>query len=212
MDSKKSVLLTLLYSLTLVLLVLFSYTQVDLNLTISSNPIYQKAQQFLTYIGYFRRPYASFLYLIILAGLYITYSIILRMASRKNFSLGFLWQVIGLSMIFLFFAYPAFSHDFFNYMFDARIVTTYHLNPYFYKALDFPADLWIRFMHWTHRTYPYGPIWLLVTLPFSFLGFCKFVLTLVLFKVMFLIFYLSNIFLIWKISNNKANNSPVLPV
>lgn len=199
MDSKKSVWLTLFYSLTLVLLVLFSYTQVDLNLTISSNPIYQRAQQFLTYIGYFRRPSASFLYLTILAGLYITYSIILKMASRKNFSLGFLWQVIGLSMIFLFFAYPAFSHDFFNYMFDARIVTKYHLNPYYYKALDFDSDLWVRFMHWTHRTYPYGPVWLILTIPFSFLGWGKFVITLFNFKLMFLLFHFGNIVLIYKI-------------
>ncbi|MBI3379785.1 hypothetical protein HY029_03465 [Candidatus Gottesmanbacteria bacterium] len=84
-------------------------------------------------------------------------------------------------------------------MFDARIVTIYHQNPYIHSALDFPSDLWTRFMHWTHRTYPYGPIWLLITLPFSFLGFGKFVLTLFNFKFLFTLFHLGNVYFIYKI-------------
>lgn len=85
-------------------------------------------------------------------------------------------------------------------MFDARIVTTYHLSPYNFRALDFPHDLWIRFMHWTHRYYPYGPTWIMLTLPFSLLGFGKFTLTLLNFKILFVISYLGNTFLIKRIS------------
>jgi hypothetical protein len=97
-------------------------------------------------------------------------------------------------------------------MFDARIVTKYFQNPYIHKALDFPVDPWIRFMRWTHRTYPYGPIWLLVTLPVSFLGFGKFVLTLMNFKLMFLLFYLGNIFLIGKILGKTSPQNRLLGV
>jgi len=92
-------------------------------------------------------------------------------------------------------------------MFDARIVTTYAQNPYVHSALDFPGDLWTRFMHWTHRTYPYGPIWLLLTLPFSILGFGKFTLTFFAFKLMFTIFHLGNIYLIYKILKKTVPKS-----
>lgn len=112
------------------------------------------------------------------------------------------------------FSYPAFSHDFFNYMFDARIVTKYFANPYMFKALDFPYDPWIRFMHWTHRTYPYGPLWLILTIPFSLVGAGKFVLTMVNFKILFIIFHLGNVYLIYKITQKMIpkNSNTVLPL
>jgi len=69
--------------------------------------------------------------------------------------------LIGVGLLF---SYPFLSHDLFNYLFDAKIVTFYHQNPYILKALDFPSDPWLRFMHWTHRTYPYGPSFLFLTL------------------------------------------------
>ncbi|OGG02333.1 hypothetical protein A2W14_03930 [Candidatus Gottesmanbacteria bacterium RBG_16_37_8] len=207
------ILTVIFYSLLVLAFSIYSYSQIDLNLTLSANRLYQEFQKQLIYLGYYNRPLSAAIYFLLIVLMFIFYFHILRLSKVKKFPLvKLIFILLGLNIVIAVISYPALSHDFFNYLFDARIVTRYHLNPYQYKALDFPADLWIRFMHWTHRTYPYGPLWLAVTLPFSFLGFGKFVLTLVLFKVMFLIFYLSNIFLIWKISNNKANNSPVLPV
>lgn len=87
-------------------------------------------------------------------------------------------------------SYPFLSHDFFNYMFDARIATYYHQNPYIHKALDFPADSWLRFMHWTHRPYPYGPTFLIITLIPSILSFGKLIANYILFKGMCVGFYL----------------------
>jgi len=62
------------------------------------------------------------------------------------------------------------------------MVTFYGKSPYTHKALDFPGDPMLGFMHWTHRYYPYGPLWLLVTLPLSFLGFQKLLPTMILIK------------------------------
>jgi hypothetical protein len=70
-------------------------------------------------------------------------------------------------------------------MFDARIFTVYHQNPYLFKALDFPHDDWLRFMHWTHRSYPYGPTFLPLTLIPSALSLGKLLLNLIFFKLMF---------------------------
>jgi hypothetical protein len=97
------------------------------------------------------------------------------------------------------FAYNTFSHDLFNYMFDARIITHYGQNPYEHKALDYPHDDWIRFMQWTHRTYPYGPVWLALTVVLSVLGVGKLLSTFFLFKLMFAINYLACCYLLYKI-------------
>ncbi|MBI5123164.1 hypothetical protein HZA75_04880, partial [Candidatus Roizmanbacteria bacterium] len=187
------------YLVTLFTFAIYSYSQIDLNLTLSSNSLYQYFQQQLIYIGYFNRPLSTIIYILLLFLFFIFYFLFLWLVKQKKLTqLNILWLIIGSSVI-LFFAYPAFSHDIFNYMFDARIVTKYFSNPYFHTALDYPNDLWTRFMHWTHRTYPYGPVWLSITLPFSFAGFGKFVLTLFNYKLMFLLFHIGNIYLIYKI-------------
>jgi len=192
------------YLIILSLLVIYSYSQIDLNLTLSSNSLYQTFQKALIFLGYFNRPVSAAVYTGIIFTLFIFYFLIILAVKKTGFSKKQLFGLIGLSCLVLFLSYPAFSHDIFNYLFDARIVTKYQQNPYFAKALDYPQDLWTRFMHWTHRTYPYGPIWLLLTLPFSYLGFGKFVLTLINFKFLFLLFHLGNLFFIYKIVN-KVN-------
>jgi hypothetical protein len=107
--------------------------------------------------------------------------------------------IVGMIMIF-FFAYPAvYSYDIYNYLFDARIITKYNLNPYEHAALDFQGDLWTRFMRWTHRKYPYGPMWLLLTVPLVWAGMEKFIPTLILFKLLFSACFAINVFLIHKI-------------
>ena len=210
----KSTLFVLFYILFVLCFSVFSYSQIDLNLTLWSNKYYQTVQQLLINLGYFNRPLSSAIYLALILLQFSFFRILLNITKdKKVFSKKTLVLLISFNIILAFIAYPAFSHDFFNYLFDARIVTKYHLNPYQFKALDFPGDLWTRFMHWTHRTYPYGPLWLIVTLPFSFMGFGKFVLTVTLFKLMFVIFYLLNTFIVWKLSKiilKKFSWQPVI--
>lgn len=182
----------------ILLLVIFSYTQVDLNLTLSSNHIYQQIQNQLILIGYYQRPFSTAILTLLLIYLFGFYLRTLKLIVEKKLTVEHLKWLVAVTSVFLF-AYPEFSHDLFNYMFDARVVTEYHLDPHFFKALDFPLDPWVRFMRWTHRYYPYGPGWLILTLIPSYLGMGKFVLTMFLFKLMFLGFYLGNLWLIWQI-------------
>ncbi len=191
--------ITITFLLTLLLLVVYSYTQVDLNLTLSANSYYQNLQKILTQIGYFNRPFSSLIYLVLLSSLFIHYLFFLKTIRRNLIKKSYLIKLIAFSVVILFFAYPAFSHDIFNYIFDARIIGQYGLNPYEYKALDFPDDTWTRFMRWTHRTYPYGPLWIVLTLPFYFIGFGKFVFTLLSFKLLFTLSFVGVSFFIYKI-------------
>lgn len=204
--------LNIIYIVILFLFSVYSYSQIDLNLTLSGNSVYQFFQNQLIYLGYFNRPLSAFIYLLIIFLLFTFYFLLLYIVIRQKISIKKIAYLIIISCAVLFFSYSAFSHDIFNYMFDARIVTTYHQNPYLHSALDFPTDLWTRFMHWTHRTYPYGPIWLLLTLPASFLGFGKFVLTLINFKLLFTVFHLGNIYFIHKILSKIAPKKTLLGV
>lgn len=180
------------YLFTLLILALYSYSQIDLNLTIFQNPFFLSFQNMMIQLGYFQRPVSTAIFLVLITILFSLYLTILRKNPDLKILVG---GVIAISLI----AYPFLSHDFFNYLFDARILVHYHQNPYFFKALDFPNDLWLRFMHWTHRTYPYGPVWLAVTAIPSFLGFGKFVLTAINFKILFTLFYLGNVILLKKL-------------
>jgi hypothetical protein len=189
-----------LYALLFFAVSLYSYSQIDLNLTLSSNPSYQYIQQQLIQVGYFNRPLSTWIFIGLIVFLFVGYITVIVLSYKKKITIRSIIYLILLASILLFFSYPAFSYDIFNYMFDARIVTLYHLNPYLHKALDFPDDLWLRFMHWTHRTYPYGPLWLVATIPFSAFGAGKFVLTLISFKLLFLLCYLVTCYLIWLIS------------
>lgn len=187
------------YFVLIISLIVYSYTQVDLNLTLSSNHLYQSIQYTLTHVGYFNRPLSTTLFLILIAGSFGFYFLVLHLVQKKLLSLTQIKWLIGLSLLLLF-AYPAFSHDLYNYMFDARIVTKYGLDPHYFRALDFPSDTWTRFMRWTHRYYPYGPGWLMLSQLPSYLGMGKFILTLGWFKLMFGLFHILNCLLIYKIA------------
>lgn len=193
------ILLPFTYCLILISLLLYSFTQIDLNLTLSKASMFQDFQKFFIQIGYFQRPLSTVIFLIIISFLFIFYALILRLANQNKISKSQAWLFAGLSVAILLFSYPAFSHDLFNYLFDARIFTYYQLSPYHFKPLDFPFDSWTRFMHWTHRNYPYGPSWLILTIPFSYLGFGKFLLTLLNFKILIAAGYMGTIYLIGKI-------------
>ncbi len=177
----------------------YSYSQVDLNLTLFSNSVYLVFQQMLTRFGYFNRSLSAIFFAVFVVILIFLYNEVLSRIWEKNLA-GKLKSLIIVVYGMALFAYPGFSYDIFNYLFDARIVTKYHLSPYYFKALDFPDDTWTRFMRWTHRYYPYGPLWLVLTIVPSTLGLDKFVVTLFLFKFLFFAAALTNVLLIRKIS------------
>lgn len=187
------------YLLTIVGLFFYSFTQIDLSLTLSQVSIWQTAEKFFKNIGYFQRPLSSFLFVSIVLLLFVFYLLILNAIRKKEMSKKTIWFLIITATVVLTFSYNAFSYDLFNYMFDAKIVTYYSQNPYVHKALDFPGDPMLSFMHWTHRLYPYGPTWLGLTVPLSFVGMQFFLPTFFLFKILISVSFLGTVFFIGKI-------------
>ena len=187
------------YVLTLVALFFYSLTQIDLSLTFSKLSIWQTIEKSFQQIGYFNRPLSTAIFLIILTLLFIHYFAFIFLAIKKRISRKQAWFLVLAGFVVLVFSYNAFSYDLFNYIFDAKIITHYHLNPYLYKALDFPNDPMLSFMRWTHRYYPYGPAWLFLTAPISFIGLNIFSLTFFLFKIFISSFFLGTVYFIEKI-------------
>lgn len=171
---------------------------VDLNLTFFNHPLWTNFRENIIQLGYFKRDISSFLYLSLIALIGFIHFLLI-----KNEGINPVKIAIVISIITLF-AYPFLSRDLFNYMFDAKILTYYQQNPYLHKALDFPNDHWLRFMHWTHRSYPYGPVWLGISIIPSFFAIGKFILNFIFFKLMFAFFYLLGVYVLNKMNKTWA--------
>jgi len=187
----------ILYGLFLAVLGIYSYSLIDLNLTLINHPLWNKFRDWIIQLGYFHRDTSWNIYLILVVLAFVFYYIFISNYKKYNpISIALLIGVI------LLFSYPFLSHDLFNYLFDAKIFTFYHQNPYLHKGLDFPNDPWTRFMHWTDRNYPYGPSFLLLTIVPSALSFGKFVLSFLFYKIMVVGAYFLTVILLNR-SNRK---------
>lgn len=191
--------LLILFAIISVFFIVFSYVLIDPNLTLTRTDWWEAFRNWAVQIGYHNTPLSSVLYLVFITLFFIFHFFFIKAYKKINL----LHILVPISLLTIF-SYPFLSHDLFNYMFDAKIVTVYHQNPYLYRALDFPKDEWIRFMHWTHRTYPYGPTFLPLTLIPSFLSFGKFLPSFILFKGLFLTFFLISVHLLNKLNKKWA--------
>lgn len=184
-----------LFILTLFSLIIFSYALVDPNFTLINNSAWTLFRNAMVQFGYYQGTTSSIVYLFIIAILYFCHFYLVKNAQR--ISIRYILCALGITT---FLSYPFLSHDLFNYMFDARIFTHYGQNPYIHKALDFPQDDWIRFMHWTHRTYPYGPTFLALTIIPSFFSFGKLLLSFLFFKGFFYLFFVAAVLSLYRMN------------
>jgi len=178
---------------------IFSYSFVDLNLTLSQNEFALNSISNLQQIAYYNRPLSATIYCLFLVTFFLLFGLQLFLFLKKKLSSKYLIISTSTTTFILVFSYPLLSYDLFNYMFDAKIIFHYHLSPYTHKPLDFPQDDWLRFMRWVHRYSPYGPMWLIMSLVPYALGFGKFVTTLFAFKIFIGLFHVFNTILIYKI-------------
>lgn len=194
-----------LWVITTFLLLFYSYTQVDLNLTLGRAPFIDQTVKWFQHIGYFQRPLSTVIFLFLIFALYILYFVFLFLAKKEKMTRREFWILIFLTSFILLFSYPAFSYDLFNYMFDAKTIVIYHQSPWVYRPLDFPGDPWLAFMHWTHRPSVYPPAWIGLSIPFFLAGFNIFILQLLSFKFLIIGSFLLSIFLLEKLLMHKKN-------
>jgi len=200
-------LIIIFYIILSIFLLTYSYGFVDFNLTLSSHPLISGFVSWSQTLAFFNRPLSTWVYL----GLVTSYFLIYLFALTRKFTL-IPWKFLILLSLILAFAYPFLSSDVFKYLFSARMVLDYGLNPHLVSPMDVPGvDLWLRFMRWIHTPSPYGPVMTALTIPFYLLGLKKFTPTLYLFKLDQVAWYLLSVFIIGKLARTlKLGSKQVL--
>jgi hypothetical protein len=199
------------YFLASICLFLFSYTQVDLSLTLSQASLFQTIQKSFQYIGFYLRPIATYWYIGILLIFYALYASTLVKIIGGKINKKQLWWIIGGIAGILLFSYPAFSYDIFNYMFTAKTILVYHKNPYEVIPLQFSGvEPWLSFMRWTHLPSAYTPFWIVMTVPMYLLGVGYFLFTLWGMKSVAVAGYLASVWYVGKILEKKDPKNAVL--
>jgi len=179
----------------------FSYLWVDFNLTLISQPAIAHAMDLFQHWGFFHRSIAAKIYLILtissfLPSFYFLFKKKIQFSSKR-------WFWIILPITFAAFAYPFLSHDIFNYLFDGRMIWLHRVNPYLHTPQEFSADHWTRFMHWVHKSTPYGPTQTFYSLIIAIIGFNKFLPSYLFIKMGNLILFLIIGFYLIKILKSK---------
>ncbi|MBI5613857.1 hypothetical protein HY947_02945 [Candidatus Gottesmanbacteria bacterium] len=202
------------YSFASLGLLLYSFTQIDLGLAVSKLGIIQSSQRWFQSIGYFDRPLSTFLYIVLLIFWFSLYALMVYFSHKKKLPLHIIWTVIFVIVCISLISYPAFSYDFFNYMFTAKTVALYHKNPYAVIPLDFTGfDPWILFMRWTHLPSAYTPLWIVLTLPVYLLSFGAFLPFVFLLKGLFSLSYVLSCVALYAASKKeKLKNSELILV
>ena len=152
MTGKRPILTSIVFGL---IIFLFSYTFIDPNLIFfAKTPILVKFQHFLFFWGNNYSFLNGLIFSFILIFWYPWFKSSLQLQFKTVITIAIIISIFG------FLSYPVFSHDLFNYIFNAKILTIYHQSPTKVTLFDFiNQDNWVRFMHNTKAASPYGPAW-----------------------------------------------------
>lgn len=195
----KRVIITVIYAIVLFAFFLYSYVLIDPNITFFNSPIWSRFLETVLQIGYYQRSLSWTIYLILIGCITIFHLYFINQYKKHDpLRIGFMIAVI------LCLSYPFISHDFLKYMFDAKILTQYHQNPYLMRPLDFSYDPWLRFLQWIEQPFRYGPVFLGIIIIPSFLAMGKFLLNFILFKMTFMCFYIGAVFTLRKMNKRWA--------
>lgn len=176
------------YWLCFLLYSIFSYALTDPNLVLSGWAPYWQFQTWMWQTLFDDRRLTVWLYVVIVLALFAVYWKLIRLLRAVETQFSWRHIVFGLLVLSpLILSYNALSHDVFNYIFNARMVVEYQLDPHQVTALSAPSDDWKRFMHNTHTTAPYGYSWTALSLVPYVLGFELFSLTWISFRLFMII-------------------------
>lgn len=195
--SKFTLILWLFVSLVLFV---YSYGFVDFNLTLSSHPLVTNFVSWSQNLAMFHRSTSLYVYLALIVLAYLLYSFTLLLTPPKSFP----WFFVSLFALVFSLSYPFLSSDVFKYLFAAKEVLVYHVNPHTVAPWVFEGDTWLRFMRWIHTPSPYGPVMTALAIPYYILGFGKFVPSLYLFKLDQIFWYGLSIWVIGKLAGKRA--------
>lgn len=185
------------YWLALATYAIFSYALTAPNLVLSQNRYFWHFQTWMWNTFFNHRELLTKVYLTLILtnfGLYVMFASQLLKSALK-------FKTIFLALLMLVFplilSNNALSYDAFNYIFNAKMLAVYQVDPHVRVATDFPDDPWLKFMHNITTTAPYGHGWTYLSLiPFA-LGLGKFLTTWLSFRLFSLLPLLLLAYLYW---------------
>ncbi len=120
--------------------------------------------------------------------------------ARGDKTLGKLVLGIGLACaVVLLWSYPLFSQDVFDYLFHTHEWVRYGASPFTHTPSQFSFDPLYPYVSWTEAPSPYGPVWILLTAPLSWLAGSDLFANLVLFKGLSVLCYAGSALLLYVI-------------
>ena len=188
--------MTILYILSWLLLVIYSFTRQDLNLT-----WYNQLTAPLQTLGWYQRPLATLVFVALVFLVFIIYLYLIKKKIKFIYLL-----IIAAAGIF---AYPMFSYDLFNYLFNAKMVWIYQVNPHVRTAIEFSADPMLRFMQNVHTPAPYAYGWTITSLLPGLVWFTgKFTLAFWAMKGFVAVFWLGQLWILKKLVTKLFPQEP----
>jgi hypothetical protein len=177
------------YLCLLIIYSIFSFSLTAPNLILINTSWFESFQFWMWQTFFNNRVLLAQTYTVLITLILICYALIITSLKKEKAAISFKQQVI----LILFLSAPllisnnALSFDVFNYIFNSRMVWLYQANPHIRTAIEFPHDTWIRFMHNVHTPAPYGYGWTGLSLLPYIMGFRKFIITWLNFRLLSLI-------------------------
>jgi len=185
------------YLSALVFLTVFSFGFVDANFPI-------KIWSGIFAVVHDHRQLATIIYVFLMIVLFWFYVWLLGRAEKNMVDGRAVWRLIGMTCLALFFSFPAFSYDMFNYIATAKVAFLYKENPYLVMPIEIPNEPMLSFLHAANKVALYGPTWIGLTFLPHVLGFGNLLVTLYAFKALLVAFYLGLSWLIWRMSGKNT--------
>lgn len=180
------------YITILIFLTIFSFGFVDANFPVK---LFPTVFDFV----HSNRQIATIIYISLVTFLFVFYLWVLRESHN-------IWKLIFVTLGILFFSFPAFSYDIFNYIATAKVAYFYKENPYLVMPIEIPSEPMLSFLHAANKVSLYGPVWILLTYLPHTLGLNNLLATLYAFKLLVAIFYLGLCYLIWRLSGKNTRS------
>jgi hypothetical protein len=193
------------YWLILMVLSIFSYGFIDLNLQLSKNPIFLKLQAPLSYLVFHLRPVTAGVFMVLLISLFCYYIFFLIRGERFFPHWNVLRKyLLGICFI-LVLAFPAFTYDIFNYITTAKVTFYHQENPYVVMPIEIPNEPYLAFTRAANKYALYGPVWILLTGLPHVLGVGNIWLTIIAFKGFMALGYLAFCYFIFRVTRSIKN-------
>ena len=194
----KEKLIIFLLVLIPVLFFVFSFFWIDYGLFLmlaDSHPFFNHFQWLVSYRDAHRVLLAN-VYLLLIIILFVIQIFLLFAKKLKFLSTKNLFLTALFSSLVFSFAYPFLSKDLFTYLFSAKMIWTYHANPFVVPPMNFlSTDLWAGLAHNIEFPYAYGPVSLIYSLiPMVLFSGRRFILNFLGYKLLnAAVFYLTGV-------------------